>query len=619
MYLTRQTNRYNHTMQFHQVFISAIFLCLHLAAYAWQPEGERIMTIWGENLNPDKVWEEYPRPIMRREQWNNLNGLWDYAIVNFNDKEPKKYQGEILVPFCVESALSGVGKKVGADNVLWYRRSFSIPSVWKNKNIILNFDAVDWECRVWVNGILIGTHTGGYAPFSFDITPALKSGGDNELVVRVWDPTDKGPQPRGKQVSEPNGIWYTPVTGIWQTVWIEPVSPTHISSLKILPDIDRNTLSVMPEVEGKDDYAITTVTVKDNNKVIASGQSLCGEPVIIDMPDEVQYWSPDNPKLYDIDIILSAKGKEIDKVQSYAAMRKYSIKRASDGIVRLQLNNKDLFQFGTLDQGWWPDGLYTAPSHEAMIFDVNKTKELGFNMIRKHIKVEPPTWYTHCDKVGMIVWQDMPSGDVVGPWQQFQYYDGTELQRSEFSEQTYRKEWEEIIDALYNYPCIAMWIPFNEGWGQFKTDEIACWTKKKDSSRLVNAASGGNFFHCGDILDLHSYPAPEMFMYDAQRATVLGEFGGMALPVEGHLWAPDRNWGYIQFKSSADLTDTYVKYIGQLRNLVSRGFSAGVFTQPTDVEIEVNGLMTYDRKVIKVDERRVREANRSLIESLSEK
>ena len=590
---------------------------LNVAAY--HPVGDRIKTTWGENINPHGVWQEYPRPVMERGYWKNLNGLWKYAITPVSASAPTGYQGEILVPFCAESALSGVGKEVGKDNALWYERSFTIPRTWKEYHVMLNFDAVDWECKVWVNDIFVGTHTGGFAPFSFDITPALNKKGDNTLVVRVWDPTDNGPQPRGKQVSNPNGIWYTPVTGIWQTVWLEPVPETHISSLKILPDIDANTLSIRTDVNVDNFDGIVEVDVLENGKTVAKGRSLANQSVTIAMPNSPKLWSPDSPNLYDLDISIYSDGKRIDSVKSYAAMRKFSIKRDNDGIMRLQLNNKDLFQFGTLDQGWWPDGLYTAPSREALFFDIDKTKSLGFNMIRKHIKVEPPAWYTHCDRTGMIVWQDMPSGDEVGPWQQFQYYDGTELKRSEFSETTYRKEWEEIMDALYNYPCIAMWIPFNEGWGQFKTEEIARWTKKKDPSRLVNASSGGNFFHCGDILDLHSYPAPDMFMYDAQRATVLGEFGGMALPVEGHLWTPDRNWGYIQFKSSEELTDTYVKYIRKLKDLVPRGFSAGVFTQPTDVEIEVNGLMTYDRKVIKVDESSVREANRALIESLSDK
>lgn len=599
--------------------LGAALFCSVIAA-AYQPAGDRIMTTWGENINPRQVWQQYPRPIMERGQWESLNGLWNYAITDAAAPAPREYQGEILVPFCAESALSGVGKEVGKDNALWYTRNFSIPSDWKGKEIMLNFEAVDWECKVWVNDIFVGSHTGGYAPFSLDISPALKSKGENTITVRVWDPTDMGPQPRGKQVSNPNGIWYTPVTGIWQSVWLEPVPKTHISSLRISPDIDANTLSVDVEVAKRsDDDIILVVNAIDNNNLVATGKSIAGMPVVMNMPDSVKLWSPDSPNLYDLDISIYSNGKKLDSVKSYAAMRKFSTGRDKDGIVRLRLNNKDLFQFGTLDQGWWPDGLYTAPSTEALYFDIDKTKDLGFNMIRKHIKVEPRLWYTHCDRVGMIVWQDMPSGDLVGPWQNRQYYDGTEFKRSEFSEQTYRKEWEEIIDALYNYPCIAMWIPFNEGWGQFKTVEIADWTKKKDPSRLVNSASGGNHFHCGDILDLHNYPAPDMYMYDAQRATVLGEFGGMALPIEGHLWAPDRNWGYIQFKSPDELTDTYVDYTGRLKNLVSRGFSAGVYTQPTDVEIEVNGLMTYDRKVMKVNEDRVRQANKSLVESLSTK
>lgn len=599
---------------FYKSICAAALLCFSTAA-AYQPAGNRIMTTWGENINPAEVWREYPRPIMERGRWENLNGLWNYAITPVSSPAPAEYQGEILVPFCAESALSGVGREVGKDNALWYSRKFTVPAGWKNQEIMLNFDAVDWECKVWVNDILVGSHTGGYVPFSMDITPALKAKGENTLVVRVWDPTDQGTQPRGKQRTKPGGIWYTPVTGIWQTVWLEPVSKTHIASLKILPDIDANTLSVDAKISGTG-ADIVRVDVMDNGKKVASGSSVVGMPVLINMPEGVKLWTPDSPNLYDLDITLYSGGKKTDNVKSYAAMRKVSTKRGTDGIVRLQLNNKDIFQFGTLDQGWWPDGLYTAPGTEALFYDIDKQKELGFNTIRKHIKVEPPTWYTHCDRVGMLVWQDMPSGDKEGPWQQHNYYDGAEMKRSDVSEQTYRKEWEEIMDHLYSYPCIAMWIPFNEGWGQFKTEEIAAWTKKKDPSRLVNPASGGNFFQCGDVLDLHNYPAPDMYMYDPQRATVLGEFGGIALPVKGHLWNQDSNWGYIQFDSSKELTDTYIDYVMQLKSLVPRGFSGGIYTQPTDVEIEVNGLMTYDRKIMKVDEKRVREANKSLINSL---
>lgn len=305
-------------------------------------------------------------------------------------------------------------------------------------------------------------------------------------------------------------------------------------------------------------------------------------------------------------------------MSSYAAMRKYSSKRDANGIVRLELNNKPLFQFGPLDQGWWPDGLYTAPTDEALLYDIQKTKDFGFNMIRKHIKVEPARWYTYCDKLGIIVWQDMPSGDRNPEWQNRKYFEGTEMKRSAESEACYRKEWKEIMDALYSYPCIGTWIPFNEAWGQFKTPEIVEWTKQYDPTRLVNPASGGNHYTCGDMLDLHNYPAPELYLYDAQRATVLGEYGGIGWVVQGHIWEPDRNWGYIQFNSSKEVTDEYVKYAEKLYDLIPRGFSAAVYTQTTDVEVEVNGLMTYDRKVIKLDEKRVREINRKLCESLNE-
>lgn len=583
---------------------------------AWTPVGDKIMTSWGEVLEPTAVWQEYPRPIMERQQWENLNGLWNYAILPSNSSKPKNYDGEILVPFAVESSLSGVGKTVGSDSVLWYNRSFIIPASWKGKEVILNFGAVDWKADVWVNDVKVGSHTGGYTPFSFNVTNALKKG-DNTLTVKVWDPTDKGTQPRGKQVTNPEGIWYTPVTGIWQTVWLEPVSKTHISSLKILPDIDENTLSVnvisSPNAEG----AIAEVKVLDGNRIVAGGKSMNGENVLIDMPENVELWSPSNPKIYDLDITLfDEAGNAVDNVKSYAAMRKISTSRDAKGIVRMQLNNEDLFQFGPLDQGWWPDGLYTAPSYQAMVYDLEKTKDWGFNMIRKHIKVEPATWYTYCDRNGILVWQDMPSGDTNPEWQNHQYFDGIEKQRSPQSESQYRKEWKEIIDVLYNYPSIVVWVPFNEAWGQFKTPEIAEWTKEYDPSRLVNPASGGNFYTVGDILDLHNYPGPAMYLYDAQRANVLGEYGGIGMVVDGHIWMPDHNWGYIQFKTPEEVTDQYVDYANQLRQMADNGFSAGVYTQTTDVEMEVNGLMTYDRKVIKIDEDRIRKANKALTTSL---
>ena len=595
-----------------------LLLCVVVMSFVFMRaySSNRIITSWGENLDKENVWNVYPRPIMERPDWQNLNGEWDYAITPLNSTIPHDYDGKILVPFPVESQLSGVEKRLSENDALWYKRTFTIPSSWRQQKVLLHFGAVDWQADVWVNGIKVGTHTGGYTPFAFDITAALRKG-ENVLDVRVVDTTDKGYQPRGKQVSNPGGIWYTPVSGIWQTVWLEPVAPIYIKNVRTLPDIDRNILSL--DVEKSEQYAdiVAEVNVYDNGKLVARGSSVNNAAVEVQMPADVKLWSPASPFLYDVEVIIKRGGKQLDKVDSYAAMRKFSTRRDADGIVRMQLNNKDLFQFGTLDQGWWPDGLYTAPSHEALVYDIDKTKEWGFNMIRKHVKVEPAVWYTHCDRVGMIVWQDMPSGDSCYPWQNRQYFQGSENVRSAASEAYFRKEWREIMDYLYSYPSIAVWVPFNEAWGQFKTVEITQWTQNYDPSRLVNSASGGNFFACGDIVDLHNYPAPEMYLYDATRANVLGEYGGIGYVVEGHLWEPNRNWGYIQYNSSEAVTNEYVKYAEMLLDFIRRGFTAAIYTQTTDVEVEVNGIMTYDRKVVKMDEARIKEINNRICNSLN--
>ncbi|HUI32990.1 MAG TPA: glycoside hydrolase family 2 TIM barrel-domain containing protein, partial [Dysgonamonadaceae bacterium] len=539
-------------------------------------------------------------------------------ILPAGQQVPSNFDGEILVPFAVESSLSGVQKMLGKENELWYQRKFTVPSKWRNNKVLLHFGAVDWKADVWVNDVKVGQHTGGYAPFSFDITPTLKNGGANKLVVKVWDPTDEGFQPRGKQVNKPEGIWYTPVSGIWQTVWIEPVPDHYIENIKITPDIDSKILQVETFVNIKNSTDKVVVKVKDGNRIVATAQSINNVPVEVPMPEDMRLWSPDDPFLYSVEIELRNNDKQIDKVGSYTAMRKYSMKRDDKGIVRLQLNNKDLFQFGPLDQGWWPDGLYTAPTDEALLYDVQKTKDLGFNMIRKHVKVEPARWYMHCDQLGMIVWQDMPNGDRGPEWQMRNYFTGVERLRSQESEDNFRKEWKEVIDYLYSYPSIAVWVPFNEAWGQFKTKEISDWTKNYDPTRLVNPASGGNHYTVGDMLDLHHYPNPTMYLYDAQRATVLGEYGGIGRAIKDHLWEPDRNWGYIQFDSEKEVTDEYIKYAEQLKQLIRQGFSAAVYTQTTDVEVEVNGLMTYDREIIKVDESRVRKVNQEICDILKD-
>lgn len=601
------------------ILAACIAASLTVTAFAqWQPAGEKVKTKWAEEINPEKVLPEYPRPVMERNEWQNLNGLWNYAITE-KGKSPTSYEGQILVPFAIESSLSGVGKTVGADKELWYQRTFTVPASWKGKKVMLNFGAVDWKTDIWLNDVKVGQHTGGFTPFSLDITAALVSKGDNKLVVKVWDPTDKGPQPRGKQVNRPEGIWYTSVTGIWQTVWMEPVADYHITDIRTASDIDRNKLTIDVATNMKSPSEIIEVKIFDNKQLIATGKGLNGQTIEIQMPDNAKLWSPDSPFLYSMEVALTQGGKVTDKVNSYTAMRKYSTRRDKNGIVRLQLNNQDVFQFGPLDQGWWPDGLYTAPTDEALVYDIQKTKDFGFNMIRKHVKVEPARWYTHCDKIGMIVWQDMPNGDREPEWQMYNYFTGNELNRTAESEACYRKEWKEIMDYLYNYPCIGVWVPFNERWGQFKTVEIAEWTAKHDPSRLINPASGGNHFPCADILDLHHYPNPTLDFYDAGRATVLGEYGGIGLALKDHLWEPNHNWGYVKFNTSQEVTDQYLKYADELYQLIPRGFSAAVYTQTTDVEMEVNGLMTYDRKVIKIDEPKIKAVNSKICNSLNQK
>ena len=596
------------------IFLVLTFLSSAAFCQQWKPAGGHIMTKWGETLTPSAVLPEYPRPGMVRKSWMNLNGLWDYSITAAGADCPQTSDGKILVPFAIESALSGVGRRVSQDESVWYERLFSVPSQWKSKRVLMHFGAVDYKAEVWINGQQVCTHEGGYTAFSVDITPYLRGRKNQKVAVRVWDPTDSGTQPRGKQVNNPNGIWYTPVTGIWQTVWMEPVPYYYIEGLRITPDIDRRVLTVEAAVSDGDNRI--SVSVMDGTEVVAEGEGR--RLVELAMPSDMKLWSTDSPFLYSLNVQLKDGRKVIDEVTGYAAMRKISKERDSNGVLRLCLNHKPLFMFGPLDQGWWPDGLYTAPSDEALLFDIQKTKELGYNLIRKHIKVEPARWYAHCDRLGILVWQDMPSGDSGPEWQNFNYFNGKEKVRQQDSEKEYRKEWTDIINQLYNYPCIAVWVPFNEAWGQFKTREIAEMTASLDPTRLVNPASGGNHYQgVGDILDLHHYPEPAMMMYDRDRVNVLGEYGGIGLALEGHLWEPERNWGYVQYKTSEEATARYLQYADMLCSLVDAGYSAAVYTQTTDVEIEVNGLMTYDRKVVKLDESKISKANSMISKSLT--
>jgi len=578
----------------------------------WSVAGDKITTPWAEKVNPLNPLPEYPRPQMVRNEWKNLNGLWDYAITASTESMPQTFQGKILVPFAVESALSGVNKSVGPDNILWYRTRLTIPSTFKKKNILLHFGAVDWSSEIFINGVIAGSHKGGYDPFTVDITAFVKGSGPQLLELKVTDPADKGPQPRGKQVSKPNSIWYTSVTGIWRTVWIEAVPKTYIESFKLVPDIDGQTLAVDIKVKGQLQGDMIRISSWDGLKMVSEKESATGS--VISLPvKEPKLWSPENPFLYDLKIAIIRSGKTVDEVKSYFAMRKISLAADENGVLRMMLNNKFVFQYGPLDQGWWPDGLYTAPTDEALLFDIVKTKEMGFNTIRKHVKTEPDRWYYHCDKTGMLVWQDMPSGDLGGHrWNTNPGMEGgNDKTRTAESETIYRTEWNAIIESLFNYPCIVVWVPFNEAWGQFKTVEITKWTMQKDQSRLVNSASGGNFHQVGHILDMHNYPGPVMpkpEIFGSGQALVLGEFGGLGLPLEKHTWLDKNNWGYRSFPDADTLFKTYDGYINQIVPFIKRGLSAAIYTQTTDVEIECNGLMTYDRKVIKVPESKLRGA-----------
>jgi len=584
---------------------------------AWKPAGNRITTEWVNKVNPANVLPEYPRPQMvRNNNWINLNGLWSYSVLP-KDQEtiPTAFSGSILVPYAIESALSGVGKTVGKDSVLWYSRTASILPAFRNKTVLLHFGAVDWLCDIYVNGRKVGTHQGGYDPFSVDITAALTKAKSQQIAVRVWDPTNDGPQPRGKQVRKPEGIWYTPVTGIWQTVWMEAVPKTYIASTKQTPDLDKQSVSVSAQLQNLLPGDKVSITAWDGTQKVAE-QSVADNAAVTLPISNPKIWSIENPFLYDLKVSVERGGKKIDEVSSYFAMRKISIAPDNNGVQRMMLNNKFVFQYGPLDQGWWPDGLYTAPTDEALKSDIVNTRAMGFNMIRKHVKVEPARWYYYCDQLGMLVWQDMPSGDLGNKWDQRPFVTGvaTEKDRSPESEKIYRTEWNAIIDALYNFPSIIVWTPFNEAWGQFKTEDIVNWTMKKDPSRLLNTASGGNYFPVGHILDIHNYPEPAMPLaeiFGSKHALVLGEFGGLGLPLDGHTWQ-QKNWGYQSFGRADSLLKRYEGFITKLEGFVKSGLSAAVYTQTTDVEGEVNGLMTYDRKVFKMPVERLKQIHARL-------
>jgi len=567
----------------------------------WKPAPAPLMTKWGKAVTPDTAWKEYPRPQLVRKDWQNLNGLWDYAVTAKGADKPEKWDGQILVPFCVESALSGVGKPVTKDQNLWYHRTFEVPAGWKEKHVLLHFGAVDWEATVFVNGKVFGTHRGGSDPFSFDVTEALKEG-KNELVVRVWDPTDSAAQPRGKQQMRPEGIWYTPVTGIWQTVWMEPVGEAAFNHVLCVSDINKGEVRFRFDSSG----------VKAGDKLAVSVTDPKGEPAglfggafrsekVFKPEHKIHLWTPDEPQLYRFNATITRDGKILDEIESYFAFREITTAKDDKGVMRLMLNGKPLFQVGPLDQGWWPDGLLTPPSDAAMKYDLEVLKKIGFNMLRKHIKVEPARYYHYCDTLGLLVWQDMPSGGVPSRGQLIPPNAKDDAKFTDAEKKQFRTESKAIIDHLRFFPSIVVWVPFNEGWGQHDTNDVLKWVKQYDPSRLVDGPSGWQDRGFGDMKDAHIYPGPGMFPAMPDRASVLGEFGGLGLPIKGHLWKDTDNWGYRTFKTTEELRDNYHTLMLRLHPLVGKGLSAAVYTQTTDVEVEVNGIMTYDREVIKFD------------------
>jgi hypothetical protein len=565
------------------------------AADEWKPADGQLMTRFAKEVHPDRAWPEYPRPQMVRRDWQNLNGLWQFAVAERDAAPPigRDLGQQILVPFPVESALSGVMR---AADRLWYRRTFTVPASWSGRRLLLHFGAVDWDTTVWVNGKKIGTHRGGYDAFNFDISAALTSSGEQELIVGVYDPTDTGTQPRGKQVRNPHGIWYTSTTGIWQTVWLEPVPEACVTALRIVPDLKGGIVRITATGSAAADGQAVRVTVLSGTDRVAEGTGIVGQMIELALPDP-HPWSPADPFLYGLKVALGDADRESDTIDSYFGMRDITVGKTAKGTTRLMLNGSPLFQFGPLDQGFWPDGLYTPPSDAAVRYDLEVTKRLGFNMIRKHVKVEPERWYYWCDRMGLLVWQDMPSGDrsvAMGKG---------EIKRTVDSAQQFEAELTRLVTTHANHPSIVIWVVFNEGWGQYDTQRLTRYVQELDPSRLVCGASGWNDMQVGDVHDIHIYPGPGSPQPETNRAAVLGEFGGLGLLLSKHTWQSEKNWGYRNLQSTEELNDGYLKLLEALRPLVADpGLSAAVYTQTTDVEIEVNGLMTYDRAVTKIHE-----------------
>ena len=582
-----------------------------------------LTTRWAKEAMCDLPLPEYPRPQMVRENWVNLNGFFEYAVTDESTEWCENYDGEIRVPFAIESCLSGVCKRISKKDRLWYRKKITLPEEFKGKRTLLHFGAVDWECKVYVNKKHVGGHIGGYCPFTIDITDALTDG-ENELVVWVYDPTDEAWQNRGKQASESHGFWYTSTSGIWQTVWMEAVNENYIKNYKLTPDIDKGVLKIETDVAGAGKL---NIKVFDGETVVAEKELSAKDEIEI---ADVKLWSPENPFLYDFVLTLEADGK-VDSVKGYFAMRKFSIDEYQ-GYARLFLNNEPYFQKGLLDQGYWSDGGLTPPTDEAMIYDIQKMKDLGFNMLRKHIKVEPARWYYHCDRIGMLVWQDMISGGqnfntfyvgvlpnaytILSPLvnltkkdNAYKTFSRDKLEwRAKFEEELF-----EIIDSLYNYPSICCWVPFNEGWGQFDAKRIGDAVKAYDSTRFVDHASGWYDQKGCDFRSIHRYIFPFVAPKYDGRPIVISEYGGYSQILDGHVWNKAKSFGYQMYTSKASLTNAYRKlHEHQIIPAIKKGLSATVYTQVSDVEFEVNGILTYDREIVKIDEQTIIDINKKL-------
>jgi hypothetical protein len=577
-----------------QIFAIIIFFCFgtFAASADWSPRQAPLMTRWAAEVNPTNVHPEYPRPQLTRADWLNLNGLWDYAIRPSSNAQPTNFDGQILVPFPVESALSGVMKTLDAESTLWYRRPVTVPSSWRGKRIRLNFGAADWQCRLFVNGQEVGGHRGGYERFAFDITEHLHWTNAEEILIAMTDPTE-GDQPRGKQSRKPEGIFYTPTSGIWQTVWLEPVPAICIDDLRITPDVDAKGVRLRVAVaNSEDDVRVEAVALKEN-QIAGTAEGAPNTELFVQMAAP-RMWSPSDPFLYGLKVTLKRGDQVLDEVESYFGMRKVALVKDEKGAPRIALNGRPFFQLGTLDQGMWPDGIYTAPSDEALKSDLEFIKAAGFNMTRKHVKVEPARWYYWCDKLGLVVWQDMPSGN-----------NATAEGQREFESELLH-----MVKDLYNHPSVIVWVLFNEGWGEYNTQRLSQRLKALDPGRLVDNASGWADARVGDLADLHSYPGPSAPEVEPTRAVVLGEFGGLGLVLDGHSWSTNRNWGYRMETNVESLAKVYADFIREVRTMNAlQGLSAAVYTQTTDVETECNGLLTYDRAVKKLNPIFMREAN----------